>query len=95
MSKSSFLPLIITCLIAVVLAEPAQAAGSEPRAATENKSPDEQVRCRKIEVTGSLVKKGKVCRTIAEWRRIQQNGNDTARIMLGEQICTGGECRGN
>jgi hypothetical protein len=70
-------------------------ARTEPLSATDAKNPDEQIKCRKVEVTGSLVKKGKVCRTIAEWRRIQQNGNDTARIMLGEQICTGGECRGN
>ena len=55
---------------------------------------DQKVKCRKVEVTGSLVRKGKVCRTIAEWKRLQQLGNDAARAMAGEQVCSGGLCRG-
>ena len=81
--------------VSVGIVGSAQAEANEPAKTATQKSADEQIRCRKVEVTGSLVKKGKVCRTIAEWRKIQQNGNDTARTMLGEQICTGGECRGN
>lgn len=55
---------------------------------------DQKIKCRKIEVTGSLVRKGKICRTIAEWKRLQQLGNDAARAMAGEQMCSGGLCRG-
>jgi hypothetical protein len=55
---------------------------------------DQQVKCRKIQVTGSLIRKGKVCRTLAEWKRLQQSGNDAARLMAGEHGCSGGECRG-
>jgi hypothetical protein len=33
-------------------------------------------------VTGSLVKKGKVCKTAAEWRRITESGNDNARSLV-------------
>ena len=62
---------------------------SKPAAA----DPDQVVKCRKVEVTGSLLKKGKVCRTIAEWKQIQSNGNRTARAILESgQVCAGGEC---
>ena len=58
------------------------------------KDPDQQIKCRKIQVIGSLIRKVKTCRTIAEWRRLQQAGNDAARAIVGENICSGGECRG-
>ncbi len=44
--------------------------------------PDQKIKCRKIEVTGSIVKKGKVCRTIAEWRATQDSHNYAARRMV-------------
>lgn len=64
--------------------------GSAKPAASD---PDQAIKCRKVEVTGSLVKKGKVCRTIAEWKEIQANGNRTAR-MIAETggVCAGGDC---
>jgi hypothetical protein len=33
-------------------------------------------------VTASLVKKGKVCKTLAEWRRIIESGNENARRLV-------------
>ncbi|TSB01853.1 hypothetical protein [Sphingorhabdus contaminans] len=55
--------------------------------------PDLVIKCRKVEVTGSLVKKGKVCKTAGEWKRIQRNGNRTARaIVESGNICSGGCC---
>lgn len=42
---------------------------------------DQAIKCRKVEVTGSLVKKGKVCKTVAEWKRIIDNGNRVARAV--------------
>lgn len=58
------------------------------------KDADQQIKCRKIQVVGSLIRKIRTCRTIAEWRRLQQAGNDAARAIVGENICSGGECRG-
>ena len=46
--------------------------------------PDQAIKCRKVEVSGSLIKKGKVCRTVAEWKRIIDNGNRTARAVVQE-----------
>ncbi len=65
-------------------------AGSAKPVASD---PDQAVKCRRVEVTGSLVKKGKVCKTVAEWKRIVDNGNRTARaIQDSGKICAGGEC---
>ena len=60
---------------------------------TPSTDPDQVIKCRKVEVTGSLVKKGKVCKTIAEWKEIQANGNRTARaIVESGAVCAGGSC---
>jgi hypothetical protein len=72
-----------------------------PAFADEGKSkpaasdPDQAIKCRKVEVSGSLIKKGRVCKTVAEWKTIQSNGNRTARaIVESGQICAG-QCGGN
>ncbi len=46
--------------------------------------PDQAIKCRRVDITGSHVKKGKVCKTIAEWKRIIDNGNRTARAVVQE-----------
>lgn len=52
---------------------------------------DNKIRCRKIEVTGSLVKKTKVCKTVAEWRQISAKGNQNVRDLVESgQVCAGG-----
>lgn len=56
--------------------------------------PDQRIKCRKYTASGSLVRKVKMCRTIAEWRKAAQAGNDAARAIVGENVCSGGECRG-
>jgi hypothetical protein len=35
-----------------------------------------------VRVTGSLVKKGKVCKTSAQWRQITESGNALARRLV-------------
>lgn len=66
---------------------------SKETAETTASDPDQAIKCRKVEVTGSLLKKGKVCRTIAEWKKIQANGNRTARaIAESGNVCAGGSC---
>lgn len=66
-----------------------------PPVSTESSTdPDQKIKCRKSLAPGSLVRKIKTCRTIAEWRRVTQAGNDAARAIVGENVCSGGECRG-
>lgn len=83
--------LLAIALTASLSVSPAFAdAGSGKPEASD---PNQAVKCRMVEVTGSLVKKGKVCRTIAEWKRILGNGNRTARaIVESGNICAGGCC---
>jgi hypothetical protein len=75
----------------------ASKAAAPVAAAPAAPDPDQEVKCRKIEVTGSIVRKGKVCKTVAEWKRIDNNGNRVARaIVASGNTCSGGElCRGN
>jgi hypothetical protein len=40
------------------------------------------VRCRRLEVTGSLVRKERVCKTNAEWRAISEQQNRDADDMI-------------
>lgn len=68
---------------------PAQAAATASETGKSVKSSsdtvsgaDQSIRCRKVEVTGSLVKKGRVCKTLAEWRQITESSNDLARKMV-------------
>lgn len=60
-------------------APPPPSADTAPDAAA-----DHRVVCRRVDVTGSLIKRGRVCRTVAEWRVITENGNYNARKMVDE-----------
>lgn len=69
---------------ALALTQTASDTGA-PADTTQAKSAqddDSRVRCRRVEVTGSLVKRGRVCRTVREWRESSSNGNDNARKMI-------------
>ncbi len=57
---------------------------SQTQASDDPSDPDNRVRCRRVEVTGSIVKRGRVCRTVREWRTISENGNYNARKMVEE-----------
>ena len=42
---------------------------------------DEQV-CKRIPVTGSLVRKERMCMTRAEWKRLSEQGNSASRAAV-------------
>lgn len=67
---------------AEVLPADATQAQAPPPAQAETTPDDQQIKCRKVAVTGSLVKKGKVCKTVAEWDRLRENGNQRARDIV-------------
>jgi hypothetical protein len=52
------------------------------------------IRCVRNLDTGSLVKKTTSCRTNAEWRRVEQIGNEDASRMI-EKVQTSGSTRGS
>lgn len=68
-------------------------ASDEKPVKTASADPEQAIKCRKISVTGSLVRKAKICRTVAEWKEIQANGNRTLRSVTdGGTTCAGGFC---
>lgn len=61
--------ILLASLAAATMSAPALAQSSPTKAAAERElSADGKVKCRKLSVTGSLVKKVKVCKTPAEWK---------------------------
>ena len=83
--------IVTIAMTASLLAAPVYAGENTKTSAAAD--PDQAIKCRKVEVTGSLVKKGKVCKTIAEWKEIQSNGNRTARAIADSgHVCSGGSC---
>jgi hypothetical protein len=80
MRLSLLLPL--AALLAAPLA-PLAASATEPAAEKlDSKDPD-FVRCRKIAVTGSLVKKERICKTNAEWARANEDARNNAEDLVG------------
>ncbi len=76
-------------------ATPAAPVAAAPAAAPATGTDDTTIRCRRIEVTGSLIRRERVCKTLAEWRRLAERGNDLARdVVGGGAVCSGGACRG-
>lgn len=86
--------LAATC--AWVPAASVTASAKEAAANDEATTDDDKIRCRKIEVTGSLARKTKVCKTVAEWRAMSDKGNRNARdIIESGNVCSGGPmCNG-
>lgn len=74
--------MLVIALTALPLAAPAIAEDAANKPAASN--PDQAMKCRHVDLTGSLVKRGKVCKTVAEWKRIIDNGNRTARAVVQE-----------
>ncbi len=83
--------LTVAAFAAVPALALTQADTAAPAEATQAKGPasdandETRVRCRRVEVTGSLIKRGRVCRTVRQWRESSQNSNDNARKMVEEQ----------
>jgi hypothetical protein len=80
-------PILFTALtIGIMTSASAEPSVSAPVTApasdaTVAKS-DKTMRCRTVRVTGSLVKKGKVCKTLAQWRQMTESGNELARRLV-------------
>ena len=75
-------------------AAPAPVAAAAP-ATPATPNPDDQIRCRSIPVTGSLVRRERTCKTVREWRRLADRGNDVAREAVGAgSMCSSGTCGG-
>ncbi len=81
-------PLLLLAIAAPALAQttpatpPPATDSATPAAPATAPNPDDQIRCRRMAVTGSLARFERVCKTVGEWRRLAQNGNDAARATI-------------
>lgn len=78
--------MIAMCLAATASAQqvtaPAAEQSATPPAATVPEDPDQRIRCRNLQVTGTIAQTVRACRTVAEWRRLRTQSNDDARSVV-------------
>lgn len=79
--------LLVVAALAVL---PVQAAVARPRPPADPNA----IRCKKLAVTGSLVRTERICKTNAEWRKIMdQQGRDADDLVTRSRA--GMDCRFN
>ncbi len=66
---------------AFLLAMMLQTSATPASAVPVSTGADEKL-CRRIEVTGSIARKERVCKTKAEWRQADDHGNRRARAIV-------------
>lgn len=83
--KKTFIFAVAASLVSVptiAFAQGAEGSSEDTEASAKENDPSQRIKCKRFAVTGSLIKKQKVCRTVAEWREITQNGNRYAKDIL-------------
>ena len=88
MRRIILLVSVLTMSVTPVLAQ----SSDKPLPPKDRKDPN-YVRCRLIDVTGSLVKKEKTCKTNKEWEELRTRGNNDAERFI-EQNRTGANPNG-
>lgn len=79
----------LLCLASVALLA---AADAPPKAPPTDRNAPEATRCRTLDVTGSLVRKERICKTNAQWKAIaEQQGGDADNLI--ERSRAGMDCR--
>lgn len=68
--------------VAVVAALLSSAAAMAEQSGKPDRNDPNAVRCRSIKVTGSLVKRERICRTNAEWRTSSDRENRDAENLI-------------
>ncbi len=69
--------MFVTSLLAAAAMQ-----ATTPTPATPAKDPGSERVCKRIEVTGSIARKERVCKTRAEWTRLAESGNSVARAII-------------
>lgn len=74
----------LTPFVALGLVVAAPALAQEPAAqptaaAPAAENPDDKIKCRSMAIIGSLSKKARICKTVAEWRKSRERGSEAAR----------------
>lgn len=77
---SLVIPAMLGLTVPALAQSPQEATGTQETVVATD--PDQKIKCKRIEVTGSLVRKERVCKTVAEWRALQESGNQNARDIV-------------
>lgn len=80
-----FVHLAICASLASIAAPTYAVAAPETNAGRDRDDPN-YVRCRRLDVTGSLVKKTRVCKTNAEWARLAEQGQGNAQEIFQNNL---------
>lgn len=78
MRKKLFCVTLLSLVSSPSIAQENDASAVPPPAEAEAKENASKVICKKQDVTGSFVKRRKVCRTAAEWNKIAQHSKTEA-----------------
>jgi len=70
------------------------ASGSADQPASTAVDPDQRMRCKTEEITGSLAGHRRVCHTVGEWRRLEETALRDATAAVDHGVVSCGECRG-
>jgi hypothetical protein len=75
--------MTVVLAVSALIAQPVLAAEmpAQPKVKLDRSHPD-FMRCVRVDETGSLVKKHKVCRTNAEWARLRERESSDARDFV-------------
>lgn len=81
---------MLSLTAALLIAAAQTAAPAAPPAATPAVTdPDQVIRCRKLPVTGSLARFTKECRTVAEWRKLDDGNREAATKIQDRGVVVG------
>lgn len=72
---------VLKTMIAASLFAIALPALAEDKPALDRNDPN-ATRCKRLDVTGSLVRKERVCKTNAEWRKVSEQQNRDADDLI-------------
>lgn len=75
---------MLTSLLALLLQSTTAAPTVAPTGGPAQSAADGKMICRGQSSTGSFIRKSKVCRTRADWRRIEEQAREDGRSMQSQ-----------
>ena len=84
--------MLVVSAAAFVISMPMPVLADSP-ASSQTADPNQRMKCKSEIVTGTLAQRRRVCHTVAEWDRIAQNAQQTARDIVDKGLINCGECR--
>ena len=84
---------MFSLVIAAILAAAAPDAPVSTPAPTSAPDPDQKIKCKAAEETGSLASRRKVCMTVGQWKQLARDSQNAGERMADTTICP--SCQGH